>query len=143
MLYELIYHSLSATDFNSGEIVEMLEKSRKFNESNFITGCLLCYQTEFLQIIEGEKELVLALYNKIAEDHRHSHAVILAQGEIKARAFEQWSMAFQDFSKHHLEENRVVSTEQLAEVIRNFNKDTKARKLFDLIANDIVSGRLS
>ena len=143
MLYELIYHSLSATDFNSGEIAEMLEKSRVFNENNFITGCLLCYQNEFLQIIEGEKDLVLELYGKIAEDPRHSHAVILAQGEIRERAFEKWSMAFQDFSKHQLEPNRAVSTEELAGVIRNFNKDTKARKLFDLIANDIVSGKMS
>jgi len=143
MLYELIYHSLSGNDHQSESISAILNKSRAFNENNNITGCLLCYQSEFLQILEGEKNTLLALYEKIADDPRHSHAIILAQGEIGHRVFGQWSMAFQDFSKTRLHDDKVTTIEDLQGLLKNFDRSTKARKLFEHIAKDLISGRMS
>ena len=143
MLYELIYHSLADNDLTTQEIGDILEKSRQFNGRHSVTGCLLCYQSEFLQILEGEKETVLALYNKIAEDPRHSHLVILGQGEITHRVFEHWTMGFQDYTDYQLNENTSMSIEELTALMKNLSNTTKARKLFSSIAGNLIAGKFT
>jgi hypothetical protein len=55
---------------------------------------LVCHDCENMQVLEGEKSTVKALYQKIAADKRHEKVEIFYQGNVEKRAFDDGSMAF-------------------------------------------------
>ena len=97
-MYELIYCSSSSNDLNSDDLEDILNTARTFNTKNDITGCLLYYKSEFIQILEGEKNIVQELYNNISKDKRHMNTILVSEGEKVERSFDNWSMAFYELS---------------------------------------------
>lgn len=104
-MYYLIYSSRSKKDLSKEELFSILEKSRLRNKMMNISGFLLCinedYHPElingwFLQVLEGEKEDVLKLYESISEDKRHKDVKLLAEGRLMKRMFNNWSMGYRD-----------------------------------------------
>jgi len=92
-MFELLYTSLSPTGLTDAELVELLESARLKNKELGITGMLIYYNREIMQILEGEEEVVKALFKTISEDVRHTSANVFYQGDIDERAFSGWSMA--------------------------------------------------
>lgn len=109
-MFSLVYRSRSSHVFKESQIQDMLEKARGFNSKNNITGCLLYYQGEFLQYLEGDKIKVFDLYDKIKVDTRHSQVELLSNGEIFDRVFENWEMAYEDFlgNNHQLQYLKIL-----------------------------------
>ncbi|MBX2805856.1 MAG: BLUF domain-containing protein [Hyphomicrobiales bacterium] len=93
---------------NTDEISELLEISRKNNERDGITGLLIYKQwndaerANFLQILEGPRDLVDKAYRKIAKDNRHHTILPLEQGDIPARNFGSWAMGFKNIETNEL-----------------------------------------
>ncbi len=102
-MYEIIYSSVAAIHLSAKDITNILHSAQDFNARHHITGCLLYHNGEFLQVLEGDKEIVQALYQKIALDPRHTHSKILAEGDKEERAFDQWQMAFHQLSEDDIE----------------------------------------
>ena len=95
-LISLVYVSTSVTPFSTQDLLELLAKSRENNTSLGITGMLLFKDGNFLQVLEGDREKVHSLYQKIAEDPRHAKVVGLFEGACNQRDFPDWSMGFHD-----------------------------------------------
>jgi len=95
-MYELVYCSKASPDLTHEDILSILETAKKFNSENNITGCLLYYNQEFAQILEGERDVVMSLYEKIKKDKRHTFVVLLGTGNKPNRHFADWSMAYKD-----------------------------------------------
>jgi hypothetical protein len=76
------------------ELKEILVKSRKNNAEKSITGMLLYYGGTFIQLLEGKKQDVEYIYNKIELDARHMNLLKLITGEEDTRNFPDWSMGF-------------------------------------------------
>lgn len=98
MVYELTYCSLAKPSISENDIREILASADRNNKKNKITGCLLYYSNEFLQVLEGEEKIVKAVQKKIAGDTRHSNVRILSEGEKEERTFKQWTMAFKELN---------------------------------------------
>jgi hypothetical protein len=98
MLYSLVYVSSAVKLFSSAELVALLEKSRANNTRLGISGLLLYKDGNTMQLLEGERDTVLALYERIAADPRHRGLIRLLEGPIETRQFAEWSMAFHDLS---------------------------------------------
>ena len=94
MLYELLYTSVAKREMSSDELVELLEQSRKKNLRLNITGLLVYQKGEFMQILEGEKETVLELYDTITNDERHTSVKTFWEDFISERGFSRWAMGF-------------------------------------------------
>ena len=94
MPYRLIYSSEAAPGLASAELEKMLEESRVRNQVYGITGVLLFVDGAFLQILEGAKEDVLGLMERIERDPRHSGIKVFYEEEVDERAFASWSMAY-------------------------------------------------
>ena len=95
-MYYLIYSSRSTTDWEDSELDALLKISVKNNAKVNITGLLIFVRDRFVQMLEGDEEQVLALYEKISEDPRHNHVNILLSGNHfeEQRLFPDWSMAY-------------------------------------------------
>ncbi|MGB5646861.1 BLUF domain-containing protein [Muriicola sp.] len=96
-MFSLVYRSIARPGFDLDQIQGMLSKAKTFNHQQNITGCLLFYEGEFIQYLEGNQFKVLTLFDKIKEDKRHEKVELLSHGEIEKRAFETWDMAFENF----------------------------------------------
>lgn len=98
MPYTVIYQSKARENFTISEIEKMLIKAKAFNSKNEITGCILYCQNRFIQIIEGEKEKIDNLYDKIKSDSRHYKVTTLFHEATEESLWDDWSMAFYKFS---------------------------------------------
>ena len=94
MLVRLMYASRAADSVNAEELAAILKKSKENNAAAGVTGVLcFCFDADiFLQVLEGSRNAVSSLYNRIAQDSRHHDVVLLHYEEIGERHFSSWSM---------------------------------------------------
>lgn len=92
MLVRLMYASRAAESVTQDELVSILRKSKTNNPAQGVTGVLCLSSGIFLQVLEGGRSPVSALYNTIAADPRHHDVVLLSYEEIEERSFACWSM---------------------------------------------------
>ncbi len=93
-LYELAYVSDAVQHMEQEELDQLLEQARNHNHEHAISGMLLYAEGAFIQVLEGEREPVRALYHHICADSRHTHAQVLHEGPINKRSFPDWKMGF-------------------------------------------------
>ncbi len=92
--FELLYISAATHEFTEEELQELLALARVKNEEQGVSGMLLFHEGSFIQALEGGKEQVEAIYNRIGKDPRHAETQILFRGEVDHRDFDGWSMGF-------------------------------------------------
>ena len=105
MIYSIIYTSKATANFSLEEIHKMLLDAKNYNKSKKITGCILYHKNQFIQLIEGEDLLVQSLYASIQEDKRHVEIKTLIRTASEQTLWNDWSMAFYDFSEEGDQEN--------------------------------------
>ena len=76
----------------------MMKEARETNAQCGVTGLLLYSEGSFLQVLEGERDEVIKLVNRLREDPRHQDFRILLNGETAHRLFQDWLMAFRDLT---------------------------------------------
>lgn len=103
-LIHLIYSSAATRPFPDDELVELLAQSRAKNAQLGITGMLLYDSGSFFQVLEGPSEAVDQLYKTIAQDERHSKAVVIIREPISKRSFGEWTMGYSTISASELDE---------------------------------------
>lgn len=94
MISQLIYHSIAADTLSHHDIHDILQTARSNNANASITGCLLFYETEFLQILEGDDHHVQNLFQRISHDARHHNVHQLYHESTEHRMYQGWSMAY-------------------------------------------------
>jgi Sensors of blue-light using FAD len=67
-------------------------QARRNNPALGITGCLVCRQDLYLQLLEGEDDAIEALYARIEKDDRHLAVSLLSRQTVSARMFPDWAM---------------------------------------------------
>lgn len=109
-LYNLAYVSTETRHMETSDLLKLLDGARKFNESAKLTGLLIYKEDSFFQILEGKRETVLALFDRISKDPRHGNVDVLMSEPVDARSFEEWSMAFVDLDNVDLSLLKGYST---------------------------------
>jgi len=97
MIYSLVYVSSAVELFTNDELEALLEKSRKNNHARDVTGMLLYKDGNFMQFLEGPRDNVVALSEKIKVDPRHHGMMVLLQEQKPERQFNEWSMGFKKY----------------------------------------------
>lgn len=92
MLVRCLYASRSKSPIADGLVSEILAQSRRNNPRHGITG-LLCHTDRiFLQVLEGGRDEVCELFNRIVSDGRHEQVRLLSYSDITERRFASWAM---------------------------------------------------
>jgi Sensors of blue-light using FAD len=96
MLVELLYCSASAVPkLANADLDQILASARWRNLAQDITGMMIYYRGEFVQILEGRKKSVQNVYEKfICPDPRHMAINKVLENTISHRSFNDWSMGF-------------------------------------------------
>lgn len=93
-LHEIVYMSLACESMTPAQLATLMDGSRARNQATGVTGMLVYHEREFMQLLEGERSVIEALYDKIAIDPRHQHVYPLWSAPITNRSFDDWTMGF-------------------------------------------------
>jgi len=99
MLVRLIYASRAAEPLGHDALTALMKTSRDHNSTAGITGVLVHSDGIFLQLLEGGRNAVNALYNRITQDERHHDVVLLSYDEVAERRFAGWAMGQANLSR--------------------------------------------
>ena len=98
MLTRLLYVSKPVGPITTHVTASLLENSRLRNNKSEITGVLCQGSGIYMQVLEGERTAVNALYSRIIADTRHHQVELLSFEEVDQRRYGQWSMALVQLS---------------------------------------------
>lgn len=98
----LAYTSVAAHDMTHAELIALLNHARDQNKVRNVTGMLLYMDGCFFQVMEGECAVIDHLYEKIAQDGRHTHVMKLIEEPLPERTFSNWMMSYQNVTREEL-----------------------------------------
>jgi len=101
-LIQCIYASAAGHDFETAELAKLLQAARENNAKLGLTGMLLYAEGSFFQVLEGQPDVVEALYAKIERDRRHDQVTLVIKEPIPKRCFDAWTMGFYEVSREEL-----------------------------------------
>lgn len=108
MLHRLIYASETSRPLDAAMVNDLLAKARIANARREITGALAFDSERFLQVLEGSRDRLSALYSRLVQDDRHKALQLIEFVPIDERDFVQWNMAF------------AAADERTARVVRRY-----------------------
>lgn len=94
MTYQLIYTSAGTPNVTEDDLLGIVKSATRNNRAVGITGVLLFFDGNILQVLEGEKSVVKDAFQRIKKDSRHRDPMILIERFIEEREFPDWSMGF-------------------------------------------------
>lgn len=98
-LVQLIYASRATLPPPLTELVDILVTARAVNPTLGVSG-FLCFGSErYLQVLEGEADVVNRLYLRILHDRRHCDCRLVHYGDVRERRFPNWKMGFCDLGQ--------------------------------------------
>lgn len=104
MLVRLLYASRATGAIDAAMLRAIVERSETHNREHGITGILCTYPEGdvFLQVLEGGRREVNALYGSIVRDPRHQDVTLLHYAEVEERRFSSWRMGSVDLKRVNL-----------------------------------------
>lgn len=98
MLSRMLYVSTAVGPITTTVTGTILRSAKAHNASNGITGVLCQGRGVYLQVLEGERSQVEALYARISLDKRHHQILLRQQEDISHRRYGKWAMAHVDMA---------------------------------------------
>jgi hypothetical protein len=110
------------------DLSDILESSKKNNQTLGLTGILVHGGGMFMQVLEGPDHQVFKKYTEILEDQRHADCRIVLITTTEERAFPDWAMAVLEISNHEFQgiqeilarRQETVDVKTFSLVIRSF-----------------------
>ena len=99
MLVRLLYASRAPEGAKCDVIQSIMQQSHANNPAQGITGILCHSEQVFMQVLEGGRDRVNALYAKILRDPRHTDVILLHYEEINERHYAGWTMGHANLAK--------------------------------------------
>ena len=95
-LVQLVYHSSPAAELAGTARLAAFRSIHKTavarNKVDGVGGFLVLTRTHFIQLLEGERGMVLATYDRIRRDSRHTNCTLVDIAPCRIRQFEAWAM---------------------------------------------------
>ena len=93
-MHQVVYSSAAVEAFSEAQLTDLLSQARVNNERLGVTGMLLYHEGSFLQVVEGDDEVLETLIQTISKDKRHHRVVPLLRRSVAERQFDKWKMGF-------------------------------------------------
>ena len=135
MLSRMLYISTAVGPITTTVTGTILRTAQAHNAVNGITGVLCQGQGVYLQVLEGERSQVDALYARILQDKRHHNVVLRQHEDITRRRYGKWAMAHVDMA--HLDDAEAALQNPAFDPYAATAEEVMA-KMDDLIASGKV-----
>lgn len=107
MIHRLLYVSTANPEITDADLARLVESAQMRNASLNITGLLVFTGSHFMQLLEGPKDAVEAVFDMICQDQRHSAVARLIAEPARERSCPNWAMALRvieapEHGPHHV-----------------------------------------
>ena len=99
----IVYLSSSVGLFQQEDLLAVLHQRREHNSESGITGVLLYVNGSIIQVLEGKKEVIESLYQRVEQDRRHTGVTKIVNCAITQRLFANWTMGYQTITTRQLD----------------------------------------
>ena len=131
MLYTLCYVSSCKETLTVKDLEHLFLVNKRNNTEHNVSGILIYNNGNFLQILEGEENMVKSLFKKITRDPRHRNLIPLINNPIDERIFHDYDSGFIHFEDpkrrnelHNyigwLKEAEVKNVDKVVRIVENF-----------------------
>lgn len=104
-LVHCIYCSVSTkANFTASDLSKLLDDCREKNAKVEVTGMLLFRDNTFFQILEGDRTVIDAIFEKLTIDNRHTRVTKIIVEPIEERSFAEWTMGYSKITTKELAE---------------------------------------
>ena len=93
-LYEILYVSVLAPATPVTAIPRIVARAKQYNQANDITGMLVFDGQRFAHLLEGPRDVVLELIERIRADPRHTDMEVVHHAAVDERHFVRFSMGY-------------------------------------------------
>lgn len=94
MTHQIVYSSQATGPMTTADLERILVDARAGNEARNVTGALVFVEGVFLQILEGDKDVLRGVMASIARDARHDSVTVFHEAEVDVPTFGTWRMAY-------------------------------------------------
>ncbi len=98
-LHFLIYVSQATRPMTEQALNELQKTAKISNQLNGITGFLIHQDGYFMQMLEGRRDTLFALLDKIKADPRHRDVRLVIEGPTQQRFFADWGLVLRDLGQ--------------------------------------------
>lgn len=134
LLYNTVYCSRATVGVDAAAVDSIIKSSRRSNPEYGITGLLVFGSGVFFQWLEGPRDNVMSLMERLKTDPRHENVVMLTESEeVRERLFPNWDM-------------ELVTTTDIRDVLQDAldtANDEKNADVLKLLLTQLDSGQLS
>ena len=134
LLYNTVYCSRATAGVDAAAVDRIIQSSRRWNPENGITGLLVFGSGIFFQWLEGPRDTVTSLMERLRTDPRHENVVALTETEeVRERLFPNWDM-------------ELVTTTDIRDVLQDAldnARDAKNADVLKLLLTQLDSGQFS
>ncbi len=93
-MISIAYLSSASFTYSDEDLATLLLNSRANNTRLGLTGVLLHRAGAFVQVLEGEEDVVHSRFAVIAADPRHHNVRKLVEEQVEERQFPSWTMGY-------------------------------------------------
>ncbi len=93
-MYTICYVSNTHSELRDTALEALFSETTKNNTSNNITGILLYESGNFLQVLEGDEEILKNLFDKIKADSRHRNIFVILSKTSERKIFKNYASGF-------------------------------------------------
>lgn len=136
--YQIVYYSTATQVFSEQDLIDLLTVANNYNSKSGITGCLVYANNKFIQLLEGERDAVLSLFERIKRDPRHNNVTVTVEMTVNQKLFPDWGMAFKFSDKDLLKSHGVKDATKW--IYSEFNAEASPGK--EAIFNFAVRSKL-
>lgn len=90
-LERLIYESTATGSL--ANLAVILAESQRNNAPRGLTGALAAHRDRYIQVVEGQPEVLDGLLRRLENDPRHRDIRLMHREPVEERMFADWSMA--------------------------------------------------
>ena len=128
-VFHLVFTSTFTHDYTKQDIIDIFGDFQDKNKSENITGLMVCYGKDLIQLIEGPEKNVWKLWARLLLDDRHNNLSCIKTGNTLTRLFPNTPMRYEiilDVLKHATHSqtyNTVDKMYEISDIFRDFVRD--------------------
>ena len=121
MRFAISYVSTANRTLNQDEVTELLDLTEIRNNNRGVNGLLIYSEGNFFEVIEGEKNMIMDLFEDIKEDPRHRNIMMVFKKEIDKPLFDDKEANFISENTKH----RQMKVENFLYYIKDLDESTQ------------------
>jgi hypothetical protein len=130
-VHRIVYVSHASLWLGENAVGELVRTARNNNARMGVTGALFFERGRFFQVLEGDRSTILALFDRIRSDDRHSEVQLLIEDDLENRQFASWSMAWNRV-------NNVILSERFSDLKQSVVSPTPVPSDLEMIHKFLV-----